>query len=287
MQNASHGTTAYRAMAVPARALLRSAAMSLLVAVALPSALQATAPLPADQAVDWCRDADSNVDFCEVRTLTLETRDGRLSVNARPNGSVRVEGWDGSDVRVEARVTVRARNSGAAEELADEVEVRARPGSLSSEGPRTRGRESWSVSYRVQVPVGTDLELESTNGSIRVEGVAGGVAARSTNGSVRLSDVAGGVRVRTTNGSIQTAFGPGSLPDRDMELRTTNGSVTLTLPDGAGAQIEARTTNGRINTDFPLTVQGRLGRRVSGVLGDGGPEIRLTTTNGSIRIERR
>ena len=45
--------------------------------------------------------------------------------------------------------------------------------------------------------------------------------------------------------------------------------------------------NGRIDLDFPVTVQGRIGRSLRTVLGDGGPRIRATTTNGAVRVVRR
>lgn len=233
---------------------------------------------------DPCRGVDRH---CEVREFTLETRDGRLLVNARPNGSIRIEGWDGREVRVEARVSARSRNDRAASELAEEVEIRTAPGRIESDGPRTRGRESWSVDYRIQVPRGTHLELESTNGSVAVSDVRGEVDARTTNGSIRLEDVEGAIRARSTNGAIQASFARNAAgPTRDMELRTTNGSVTLALPEGLGARLDARTTNGGITTDFPILVEGRIGRRLSGTIGEGGPEIRLATTNGAIRIRR-
>jgi hypothetical protein len=232
---------------------------------------------------DWCRDARDD-DFCEVREFTIQTRDGRLEVDAGPNGGIRVEGWSGSDVRVEARVTSRARGTGAAEELARDVEIRAEPGRLFSDGPRTRGRESWSVSFRIQVPVGTDLDLRTTNGGIRVADVRGAVEARTTNGPIRLADVDGHVRLRSTNGPVEASFSRSAALGRDAELRTTNGPVTLVLPESASARVEASTTNGSITTDFPLTIQGRIGRSISGTIGDGGPEIRIRTTNGPVRL---
>jgi hypothetical protein len=276
-----HRISNLRASASPVAALV-----TLLFLVGGPAAMGASTPLFAQATADWCRDADRRDGHCEVRTLTVDVRDGRFAVDARPNGTISVEGWDGSDVQVEARVTTRAWDDADARALAAEVEIVARAGSLTSDGPRTRGRESWSVSYRVRVPHGTDLDLSSTNGGIRVSGVGGSVAARSTNGSIRLSDVSGAVDVRTTNGGIEAALSGSAALERDVELRTTNGGVTVRLPEGTGAQVEARTTNGSIHTDFPLTVQGRLGRRVSGTLGDGGPQLRLTTTNGSIRLQR-
>ena len=145
-------------------------------------------------------------------------------------------------------------------------------------------RESWSVSYRILVPTGTNLDLESLNGSIRVAGVNGGVSAQTTNGSVRLTDVDGGIRARSTNGAIQASFRDGFRLQHDTELRTTNGSVTVEFPSSLSARLEASTTNGSIHTDIPLTVQGRIGRRISAVLGEGGPDLVLRTTNGSVRL---
>ena len=46
--------------------------------------------------------------------------------------------------------------------------------------------------------------------------------------------------------------------------------------------------NGPMTVEFPLTVtiQGRLGRRITTALGKGGPTIRAVTTNGPVAIRR-
>jgi DUF4097 and DUF4098 domain-containing protein YvlB len=75
------------------------------------------------------------------------------------------------------------------------------------------------------------------------------------------------------------------MPLEGVQVRSTNGSVQLTLPQQTSARLELSTTNGGITTDIPISVQGRVSRRqLSAVLGNGGPEIRISTTNGSIRI---
>jgi hypothetical protein len=45
--------------------------------------------------------------------------------------------------------------------------------------------------------------------------------------------------------------------------------------------------NGGMNIDFPITVQGTIGRRITTKLGTGGPRVRATTTNGGVRIRER
>ena len=70
-----------------------------------------------------------------------------------------------------------------------------------------------------------------------------------------------------------------------MNFRTTNGSITLTLPSDLRAGLTARTTNGSVQTDFPITVQGTFRKnRLEGEINGGGASIELRTTNGSIRI---
>jgi hypothetical protein len=256
-------------------------------------ALGAVGAAAQDWSPDWCGEEHrGGRQHCEVREYTVQPADGRLAVNARPNGAIQVEGWNGSEIRVLARVLTRAEDVSAATRLAEEVHVRLDHGRIETDGPRfDRGRfreeRSWSVSYRILVPRGTDLDLEALNGAIRVAGVEGGVSARTTNGAIRLSDVDGAVRVRTTNGSVGAEFSSDFRLVHPAELRTTNGSVSVTLPRAFSARLEASTTNGGITTDFPLMVQGRIGRRVSAVLGDGGPELRLATTNGGIRLRER
>ena len=77
------------------------------------------------------------------------------------------------------------------------------------------------------------------------------------------------------------------LPDgTGLDLRTTNGGVRLRIPEGYSARLETGTVNGGIDIDFPVTVQGRLGREFTTTLGGGGPLVRAETTNGQVRISR-
>jgi hypothetical protein len=42
-----------------------------------------------------------------------------------------------------------------------------------------------------------------------------------------------------------------------------------------------------MTTDFPITVQGRIGRHMTLPLNGGGTPIRVETTNGSVTLARR
>jgi DUF4097 and DUF4098 domain-containing protein YvlB len=53
------------------------------------------------------------------------------------------------------------------------------------------------------------------------------------------------------------------------------------------ADVKAETVNGTIETDFALTVSGRLSRRhLSGTIGGGGRSLEMETVNGSIHLKK-
>ena len=62
--------------------------------------------------------------------------------------------------------------------------------------------------------------------------------------------------------------------------------VKVQIPDGYSAQLETGTVNGGLNIDFPITVQGKINRKIEATLGGGGRLIRVMTTNGGVRISR-
>jgi DUF4097 and DUF4098 domain-containing protein YvlB len=138
------------------------------------------------------------------------------------------------------------------------VQVQTGGGRVSSSGPDPSRREWWSVSYPINVPRKNDLELNARNGGIIITGV---------NGNIRFD---------TTNGD-------------GIDVETSNGGVTVAVPEGYNAQLETRTVNGGFRSDIPITIQGELSSRrgISTQLGSGGPMVRVRTTNGGLKIGRR
>jgi hypothetical protein len=211
-----------------------------------------------------------------------------LDIDGRENGGIRVVGWDGDSVRVTARIQTSARSDGAAKDLLKDVRVNVDGRRISADGPRSWGRnESWSVSYVVSVPRRFDLRLDAHNGGIGVAGVVGKMDLQTENGSLSLNDVGGDVRARTQNGSLNVELSGGKWEGAGLDAETQNGSVRMGIPASYAAQIETGTVNGRMSTDFPITVQGRIGRRMSLPLNGGGVTLRAMTTNGSVSLSRR
>jgi hypothetical protein len=99
--------------------------------------------------------------------------------------------------------------------------------------------------------------------------------------------VGGDVRARTQNGSLNVQLEGVKWDGAGLDAETENGSVRMGIPSSYAAQIETGTVNGHMSTDFPITVQGTIGRRLSLPLNGGGTTLRAITTNGSVSLSKR
>lgn len=238
--------------------------------------------------VGWCdqdrgdRDRDR---YCMVQEASFADP-GELSIDGGLNGGVSVEGWERDQVEVRAKVSAYASSEARAEEIANGVRLSMERGRLSARGPDTGRRESWAVSWEVMVPRDTDLDVETHNGGISVDRVSGRIRFAALNGGVHLTEVGGDVVGKTTNGGLHVELSGRTWQGEGLDVETTNGGVTVQVPDDYSARLETGTVNGGIDIDFPVTIQGRLGRRLTTTLGDGGPTVRAVTTNGGVKIQR-
>lgn len=225
---------------------------------------------------------------CEIREQAAASI-GRLALTA-DNGSVVVKGWLQSGVLVRARIDASAENESAAALLASKVWVDTSGGQVRANGPDHSDNASWSVSYEIFVPQTGDLDVKSQNGALTISDVHGQIHFDLVNGAVRLKRVAGELTGATVNGSIQVELAGNAWDGRQMDLRTQNGSVSVTMPASYSARIQAETNMGGIQSDFPAfpaPVEGNTRpRRVEFNIGAGGPLIHVTTGNGSVRFKR-
>ena len=223
--------------------------------------------------------------YCDVREQTLPARSS-LRVDGRENGGIDVIGSDRNDILVISKIQAQAGSERDARELADGIRVQVGD-EIRADGPSTRWRSSWSVSYELHVPRRIALDLTATNGGISIENVDGRIEFETSNGGIALTGVSGNVRGSTSNGGVDVELTGTRWSGEGLDVRTTNGGIELTIPSGYNARLETGTVNGGMDIGFPITVQGRIDRRLTTQLGEGGPLVRVTTTNGGVSIRRR
>jgi hypothetical protein len=239
--------------------------------------------------LEQCRDRerDWRVKHCEVRVVGLG-KGGPIDVDPGKNGAIAVEGWDSDTVEVHARIQTEGTTEDEAAALARQVRVVTAGTTISVDGPDVTHRNSWSVSFVVSAPRHSDLKLDTYNGPIAVRDVSGRMILTAYNGPVSLDHVGGDVRARTTNGPLEIELGGDRWEGAGLDAETTNGPVSLAIPERYSARLEFGTVNGPMTVAFPLTVtiEGRVGRRIATTLGAGGAPVRAVTTNGPVDIRR-
>ncbi|HKE35299.1 MAG TPA: DUF4097 family beta strand repeat-containing protein [Candidatus Acidoferrum sp.] len=221
------------------------------------------------------------------QTLEVINRNGEIDASAASGDEVRAGGtWRGGDDDNEPFVEVVEYSDGVticAVYARDKSPGRCHRGGVSSESSGWWHGNRARINFNVQVPRGVRLNALTTNGNVLGHNLASVVEAATTNGNVDVS-TSEWASATTTNGGIHVSIGNAKWSG-ELKVRSTNGSVDVTLPASAEFTLDAATTNGGIHTDFPITVQGSFNsKRLSGTVGSGGRDLRVSTTNGGIKL---
>ena len=228
---------------------------------------------------------------CEVRDTRLGAPGSALTVDAAPNGGIRVEAWDQADVLVRAVVQTWDETDDAARALLPQVRVQAAGASVSADGPDRDGNgrwnRGWSVSFRIWAPRALAVDLRAVNGGVSLVGMQGHSRLRTTNGGLSLDGVGGEIEGRTTNGGVQVRLGGSRWDGAGLSLETTNGGVTMRVPRDYSAALDVSTVNGGFRTDLPIDLPEGRRRNVRTTLGAGGPLLKVQTHNGGVRLMAR
>jgi DUF4097 and DUF4098 domain-containing protein YvlB len=231
-------------------------------------------------------DNDDRATHCEMREDTIGGANP-LDIDAGPNGGIHVRGWDRGDVLVRSRIQASAGSDAEARRLVSGVRIDTGGGRIRADGPDTSRDENWNVSFEVNVPRAAMLTLNTNNGGITIDDFRGSATFHARNGGLALNNVGGDLRGETTNGGVTVDVAGDHWDGTGLDVETRNGGIRLNLPKGFSAQLEVGTTRGGVSIDFPVTVQGRIGRHLETTLGAGGPKLRAITTNGGVTIRQR
>jgi hypothetical protein len=228
------------------------------------------------------------------------------------DGSIEIRPWDTPEVEVVIEKHGKSKAATDtievhAEHNGNRVTVEARLPDASGHGFGIHFNDSRSARLIVSLPRSSNVVAKSGDGSIDIERVEGRLQLRSGDGSIRANEVAGdldahtgdgsitaggklaSVRAHSGDGSVRIRLSEGSAPASDWDISTGDGSVTLEIPDGFAAELDAHTGDGGITMhDVALSnVTGRIGRSsLRGRLGSGGHSVRVRTGDGSITLKR-
>ena len=136
--------------------------------------------------------------------------------------------------------------------------------------------------------VAGDVSLRTISGGITAERIKGSVEAETTSGVIRMREIAGAksVRAKVLSGNI---YYEGDLAkDGKYTLEAMSGRLEMSVPANSAFELEAETFSGGIQSDFDVTVSGRLSaKELRGVVNNGGASVRLKSFSGSISLKKK
>lgn len=215
------------------------------------------------------------------------------------NGNVTITGWDQDTVEIAA-----LKESYGGQEALDQVDIFIDITDkivIQTIHADADDDADVTVSYEIRVPedivVGIiecsngNISLDgllgnpvisTSNGTVTVKNVNGIVSARSSNGNITVSAVKSLGDLRTSNGTIEAEL---PVLNDNLEIRTSNGSITLALTAALRADLEASTSNGTISINN-LNIDTAKFEKTSltGSMNGGGYKINISTSNGSINL---
>jgi DUF4097 and DUF4098 domain-containing protein YvlB len=226
-----------------------------------------------------------------------QVRSGTIIEIYNQSGNVSITGWDQSTVEITA-----LKESHEGQEVLDKVDIIIdiaekmiiRSLHLEEDLPVV-------VNFDLKVPEDVLIGMiEGLNGNITIEGVTGNPQITTSNGTVNVNGVNGIVSALSSNGNI-TVTGVKSLGDlrtsngnitaelpllhENLELNTSNGSISLSLAAAMEADLEVRTSNGTISIgNLKVTVTAQEQTLLDGTMNGGGYKISISTSNGSIEL---
>ena len=164
--------------------------------------------------------------------------------------------------------------------------------------PLVTGKDQ-TADYSLDIPLGADLEIRNTQGSVRIEKFQGDdITVETVGGAILVSDFAGHLFVRSVGGNIDlirpsgrveaysitgdlhfvspttsklrgsTTSGrilfEGDFPDGgDYSLQEYSGDMEIVCPPSASFELVAKTVRGKLENDMPMTIRHQSATPVS------------------------
>jgi hypothetical protein len=170
----------------------------------------------------------------------------------------------------EADVTARSGDGGVTiENLAGRLDVNTGDGAVNVRGSRG------------------ELLVRTGDGGVTLQDVQGQIELNTGDGGVKVEGVLQRVRARTGDGGVSIRARAGSTASTDWDIQTGDGSVTIEVPEGFGAELEARTGDGRVTVrDLTLAdvTKDDDNKALKGRIGSGGGRLTVRTGDGSITV---
>ena len=173
-------------------------------------------------------------------------------------------------------------------EIGGAVKANTTSGNVILAGAK-KGAKCTTVSGNVEVSAVTgNVFLETVSGTVTATNVSGNVDAKTTSGGIVLDGIkdAKDISAEVLSGTVK--YTGDIFSDGRYHLKSHSGGVKMMIPANSAFDLEASTFSGSVDTDFDVTVSGKVSKKkLSGTVNGGGAEVTLKTFSGSITVKKK
>lgn len=108
------------------------------------------------------------------------------------------------------------------------------------------------------------VRLTASDGSIHMHNLSGTLESRSSDGSVHIDGQFTGLQVHTSDGSLELTLAEGTKLDTSSRIESSDGRVSIHVPRNLAADLDVHTGDGHIQCDLPLVMDGYDSKSDSG-----------------------
>jgi len=216
----------------------------------------------------WLRQVEYRVSVPREFSVDLSTSGGSIAVgDLKGEVMARTSGGELNFGRIDG--PVRGNTSG---------------GSISLEGSRGKAVLRTSGGGIRVDDVAGEVDAATSGGSVQVNRATGRVSAHTSGGSITIRETTGAVDASTSGGSVSARLS--AQPQESSRLSTSGGSINVELAPGVHVDVDASTSGGSVSSDFPVPTSGNH-QNLRAAINGGGPLLRLRTSGGGIKIQKR
>lgn len=228
-------------------------------------------------------------------------REGRVEVQVPRNYNIDIR-TSGGDITVgQLQGDARGKTSGGdirLTELSGPVDMSTSGGDVRAEQVEGTTRLNTSGGDIEVTRLKGDLDAKTSGGYIHLDDVVGKVVARTSSGNVIARGIRGDSELKTSGGDIRATI-DGKIAahtsggdvtaelvgaNRGISVSSSGGDLTVRVPKGTGAELNAATSGGTVRTEIPVTTTEMGEHKLTGTLNGGGNPIYARTSGGSIKV---
>jgi hypothetical protein len=139
--------------------------------------------------------------------------------------------------------------------------------------------------------VSGNLRIKSGDGHVRVTDADGAIDAHTSDGNLSVDGLFHALALHTSDGTLDLNLREGTKLTGTSTIRSSDGSVTIRVPQSFAADLNVHTSDGHVDCALPLTMDhyqagGAQGHELHGKLNGGGTPLTINTSDGNVKIEQ-